>query len=257
MSDLMMISLPVDMRALRHCAGERGYAIDEGRALHHFLSEAFGKGALQPFRLMVAPGSRRATLYAYSDRPAAHLTEQSDTATPELAKIFNLPDLAVKEMPSEWRAGRRLAFDLRIRPVRRLMKPLDGWSHTGRRAEAKGATLAPFRKGAEVDAFLVDRLRYAPDGVSAEETTSREEVYFTWLVERLNGAVTLDRNRTRLVRFERTCVARDATSEGPDATLHGEFTVDDGSMLNERLLRGIGRHTAYGYGMLLLRPARE
>ena len=33
------------------------------------------------------------------------------------------------------------------------------------------------------------------------------------------------------------------------------LTVTDGAAFTDRLRRGVGRHTAFGFGMLLLRPA--
>ena len=41
---------------------------------------------------------------------------------------------------------------------------------------------------------------------------------------------------------------------GPDATLHGVLTVQDPVTFGRLIRNGIGRHKAYGYGMLLLRP---
>ena len=44
-------------------------AFDEGRALHHLLGEAFGPGALQPFRLVVAPRARSRDPLGLTRRP--------------------------------------------------------------------------------------------------------------------------------------------------------------------------------------------
>ena len=44
-------------------------------------------------------------------------------------------------------------------------------------------------------------------------------------------------------------------SEGPDAVMRGSITVTEPSGFSDLVARGIGRHRAYGYGMLLLRPA--
>lgn len=41
----------------------------------------------------------------------------------------------------------------------------------------------------------------------------------------------------------------------PQAKLGGILTVQDGTAFQTLLARGIGRHRAFGYGMLLLRPA--
>lgn len=257
MTVLHMISLPLDLRELRRCAALRDLSTDEGRALHHFLSETFGKGVVKPFRLMVGQGSRTATLYAYTAFAETALRQNAETTAPEVWNALGLAHLAVKEMPGQWGEGHRLAFDVRMRPVRRLLKPLEGWSRQAHHNEVPGRPTSAFRKGAEVDAFLVARLRRYPDGVPAgEDGMTRESVYLDWLEERLAGAVRLDRACTRLVRFERSKVARNEPCEGPDATFHGEFTVTDGQAFMELLSRGLGRHTAYGYGMLLLRPAR-
>ena len=64
--------------------------------------------------------------------------------------------------------------------------------------------------------------------------------------------------KTTLQRFERTRVARlGRAPEGPDATFHGELEVGDPEAFVRILANGIGRHKAYGYGMLMLRPARK
>jgi CRISPR system Cascade subunit CasE len=142
-------------------------------------------------------------------------------------------------MSEAWREGRRLSFDIRVRPVRRLFK-------------AAGV----FPKGAEVDAFHIETLRRFPDGrpVDDDDRVKREAVYAQWLAERLDGAASVE--KVRLVRFSRHRAARNGNApEGPDATLHGELVVHQPLAFAERLAKGIGRHTAYGYGMLLLRPA--
>ena len=41
---------------------------------------------------------------------------------------------------------------------------------------------------------------------------------------------------------------------GPDATLNGTLRINDPNEFRTKLRTGIGRHKAYGYGMLLLRP---
>ena len=56
--------------------------------------------------------------------------------------------------------------------------------------------------------------------------------------------------RTRAVRKLRA-----RHSEGPDAVMRGVLTITDAAAFTALLAQGIGRHRAYGYGMLLLRPA--
>ena len=143
-----------------------------------------------------------------------------------------------------WRAGQRLGFDLHARPIRRLRRDL-------------GAGPGRISKGREVDAYLLEALRRhpaTPDGMAGAGRT-REAVYLDWLAERLGSAARLERNASRLARFRRVRVARGTHgSEGPDATIHGTLSVTDPASFAALLARGVGRHRAYGYGMLLLRP---
>lgn len=242
MTALHMISLPVDLRELRRLAALRDHGADEGRALHHFLCEAFGKSVVQPFRLMAGRGGARvATLYGYSGHAEEDLRRAvAETAPPESGQVFGLGHLAVKTMPERWSAGRRLAFDVRVRPVRRLQRPIGTFT----------------RKGAEVDAWLLEALHQWPEGPpeDAAQKVRRDEVYARWLAERLEGAAKIE--TARMARIEQAPALRNGRpSRGPDVTFHGELSVIDGAAFAERLRRGVGRHTAYGYGMLLLRPA--
>ena len=54
---------------------------------------------------------------------------------------------------------------------------------------------------------------------------------------------------------ERRPRARSAAIQGPDAVLNGELVVGDPAAFASLLANGVGRHKAYGYGMLMLRPA--
>lgn len=253
MTALQLVHTQLSLSALGKWAAARGAGwpvsrpavratFDEGAALHHLLVEMFGKGALQPFRLFVAPGSRSANLYAYSPHAADSLRDTAQScALPDAMSVLNPETLASKAMPATWATNRRLAFDVRVRPIRRL---------------ASG--LASFAKGAEVDTFLAEALRRFPDATGTEEGMiaagrSREIVYLEWLSERLGNAATLEDGR--VVACERRSVVRHGrVVDGPDTVIHGHIAVRDPSMFVELLRRGVGRHTAYGYGMLLLRP---
>lgn len=242
MNVLSMISLPIDLRSLRSLAAKRGLLDDEGRALHSLLSERFGKGAFQPFRLMVGRGGgRTGTLYGYTTTSREALVAAEDTAAPELVALLPSAALAMKAMPQTWTKGRRLAFDVRVRPVRRLRRPVGPYT----------------RVGAEIDAWLLASMRAFPEGPPDQrhEALNRDAVYARWLAERLEGAAEI--TRVRLAKFERTHAIRKALSEGPDATLHGDLIISDSAAFAEKLCHGVGRHAAYGYGMLLLRPPTE
>ena len=247
-----LICTPLETGALARWAMDRGWvrrhrgveAFDEGRALHHLLDETFGVGALRPFRLLVPPRRSSGNLYAYStlDAEALHTAAQT-LACPEALSILSPDRMESKTMPANWREGQQLGFDLRVRPVRRLRREME---------TPKGH----LSKGKEIDAFLLEALRQhpnSPSGMTAAKRT-RENVYLDWLAERLRPAAVLDHSKSRLARFRRSIVSRgNHGSEGPDATIHGTLTIVDADAFAALLSVGVGRHKAYGYGMLLLR----
>lgn len=243
---LWMLRIPLDPSSLARYAAERGWmhrqGHDEGRTLHHLLTETFGrtaadeaKSAFQPFRLM--PG-RRSSLYGYSTVAPETLRDTAQAiAPPEALALLPLSRLDAKPMPEGWRAGQVLGFDLRVRPIVRLHSdaPADG------DPRSQG-----FRKGAEIDAFVAAQLR-------GSGTASRDQVYLDWLAARLAPAADLIREGTLLHRFQRSRTFRRNLSEGPDAVFHGTLRVTDPEAFARLLSRGVGRHCAYGFGMLLLR----
>lgn len=251
MTDLHLIEAPLNLRALHVWAETRGLSqrgrLDEGRALHHLLDEAFGPASLRPFRLMQAPAGPSATIYAYSLDDADHLRARAaDFATPVLCDILRPERLrSLPRSADRWQSSQRLGFDLRLRPVVRLGGPIPG---------------TRFAKGREVDAFLAEALRHhggITEGMKATGRT-RQEVYLDWLADRLGGAATICRASCRLASFRRSRVHRGGRClDGPDAVIHGTMTVADPGGFADRLARGVGRHRVYGFGMLLLRPPQR
>ena len=259
MTNLFMTSMTVNLAALRQQAALQGMSADEGVALHHFLSETFGKGALQPFRLM--PGRRQAptaTLYGYGPKNGDALTSAAEQfGVPEIDAVFQRDTIKTKPLPTHFPEGKRLGFDLRVRPVRRLKTELVAESREVRRDILNGKPVKPLLAGAEVDAFLVNRMRTNPSLDDTEDTQrdGREAVYLSWLAHRLKDAAALDETACGLARYVRRKVYRGGRAlDGPDATIHGELIVRDPTVFAKLITKGVGRHTAYGYGLLLLRP---
>ena len=249
-----LVHLQADMRNLNRWAGARGLvkrgSFDQDFAFHILLSALFGKGALQPFRLFATARQRRATLYAYSSTDAGQLQELAATVgTPDCLEVLNTGTMRSKPMPSSFAAGLRLGFDLRVRPVRRLGEDLKN--------PQSGKTMS---KGSEVDAYWLDALRRNPDGwrdvakPDSASARSREEVYSQWLSERFSGVADLEMCQLAGFRRTRTVRGDGLGPEGPDARLHGVLVVRDCEAFAKMLRGGVGRHRAYGYGMILLRP---
>ena len=247
-----LIRVPIVVDKLSRWGAERGWfrrgsnaeVYDEGRVLHHLLYETFGVAVLHPFRFLVAAGQRDGNLYGYSELDAAQLRQNAqEQALPEHLDTLNLNRLDSKLMPNNWNVGQELGFDLRIRPVRRLKNEIK-------------TTADRYKKGREIDAFLLEALREHPTDSSgmAIASRSRESVYLDWLSERLEPIATVNRDSSRLVKFQRSRIARGShVSEGPDAIVHGSLFVKDVVGFSGILAKGVGRHKGYGYGMLLLR----
>jgi len=238
---LQMIRAEIDLRSFQRWAGSKQLmsrqAFDEGYAMHCFLAGVFGELAPQPFRLIIprSKGNRWGVFYGYGRAGVDALRgAAAQFADPLQARVLPGSSLEGKPMPAAWKAGTRLGFELLTRPAVR---------------RARGHR----NPGGEVDAFQREAERYAPGAMPR----SREEVYIDWLREQVRRRGGAELDSARLASFQRTRVIRRRGSrpiEGPDALMSGLLTITDGEKFAQLLARGIGRHRAYGYGMLLLRP---
>ena len=252
---LHLLHVPLDMHSFNRWAGERELirrgTFDAGYAFHILLSSMFGKGVLQPFRLFASERRRKAALYGYSGSDQTELQEQAAAvAPPDCEAVVDPRRLRSKPMPARFEEGERLGFDLRLRPVRRVRSDVHD--------PQLGSSL---KRGSEVDAFRLELIRRFPAqpgtpnaSVAAEAGVTRQSVYTEWLSERLGNAASVE--HCELAAFQRTHVIRGGSGrlEGPDVVLHGTMTVGREQEFARVLRKGVGRHRAYGYGMLLLRP---
>lgn len=227
-----IIRIRCDLPAIyRRIVGERRDA-DLDYAMHAHLRGVFGEFAPQPFRI-IETTARDALVLGYADHEAAVLERE--------ALSFGWSELASKPMP-RLRAGRTVGFELRACPTRR-------GRHSGPHPKRNPGVR-------EIDAFLAEAWRVGP-----EKRVDREAVYRGWLGERLErgGAAELihaDLQRFRRLRTLRRTQGerrRSTLLERPDALLSGLLRVTDSEAFAERLRRGVGRHRAFGFGMLLLR----
>ncbi len=254
---LQMMRADIDLREFNRWMGTRRFQ-DPDHAMHCLLKECFGELAPKPFRLVSTRGATMGCLYGYGQADADALREYAGIcACPLQARVLPADRIDSKPMPAEWRVGLRLGFEVRVRPIVRLRKDLSRVPPDKlRRFRTRPGDVDAPRPGKECDVFQYEALQHA----SGEMDRTREEVYVDWLgeqFERLGGA-RLDRDRTGLASFRRTRAVRrlhSRHSEGPDALMRGELVVTDSAAFAALLARGLGRHRAYGYGMLLLRPA--
>lgn len=263
---------------------------DPGYAVHAVLAATFGEHAPAPWALLEPGqgGGPAGRLLAYGTTPPDVLRDHAAAfADPAFAAVLDLPNAPEpKCMPARFAPGTRLGFRVRLRPVSRLGRPLDG--HPS--AAARGA------RGCERDVYAarraaVERRAVSAGAVPAESAPhpasaataaaavpTRAECYLDWLDARLRGvgaelardvvdtargseaawAARVDAFRfTRLLTRDRSAPrARSAAVDGPDATVTGTLIVTNSDDFAVGLARGLGRHRAFGFGMLLLTPPR-
>jgi len=214
---------------------------DYGYALHALLRAALADWPQRPFRHL---GGRQGLL-AYTSADLGMLRLNASLAPPDVARALGLDHLDARPFPNAWQAGQRLGFEARIRPV------------------VRG------KDGRERDAYLRavegtgDTGQTAGNGSIAERTA----IYSDWLAQQFgfDGAAQLA--EAQLDAFRLTRVLRKAGSgdngnrkttnnAGPDVVFKGQLQVGDPTAFNRLLERGVGRHRAFGFGMLLLRPVR-
>jgi len=222
---------------------------DLGYVLHALLHAVFGNLAPQPFHYVDSDQGLLAYLQATPDAIArcVALVDPDAAAALGLVASADSSGYSLRQFPAQWPAGHMLAFDVRVRPVVRS-------------------------KRGERDAFLC-AVEAAGDPAS-RPPLDRAEVYARWLqlqlavradgnAEPWQGAVELlDMQMTRYQRLEvmrkkqpvdEGCIRQQHIIAGPDVELSGHLRVVDSAGFAVLLARGIGRHRAFGFGMLRLR----
>ena len=250
-SDLQMLRFRVRLPRLFDLARRRKLprgSGDTGYLVHCLLGELFGDDAPKPFHLMSHKRSGRGShewqeILAYSARGEQELREYASTfADPQVHSAVDWPAFAAKTLPHQWPTGKRLGFEVRICPV--VRKSQEGNSK---------------RRIVEMDAYQSYRQQQEE---GAGEIDGREQIYRHWLAERAEMQAArvvemrmVQSRRTRLLRRKKNrSVER---CERPDVTMRGQLEVADGDAFGSLLARGIGRHRAFGFGMLLLKPPTQ
>lgn len=251
---LHLVQLLPNSAALAHFAQRAGLPDDDpGYLWHRALRDAFGTLAPQPFRGL-DPGTQPARLLGYGPAEENQLRDALALAAPNLDRVFPPDRIRSKELPLPFAAGRRLAFETRVCPIVRTR------SSDGTRQR-------------ELDAFVHHAI-----GMANEPRPEREPVYRAWLADRLSaagcrlvaarmtsfrlgplvrrrhastkpGTASAEEPPRRLLATGRRGVAR-----RPEVAFDGILEVRDPDAFAGLLARGVGRHRAFGFGMLLLRP---
>jgi CRISPR system Cascade subunit CasE len=272
MNDLHIVRMVLGARPILRLLPRRwrDHDVDPGAMLHAGLANLFATSdahatvPMQPFTIDDKLTEERRDpehvfLLAYSSLAERELGERMGPLRAELLASF--ATLAVPEIA----AGTRVSFRTRVCPTVRTKEP--GPEGTERLAKSR-----------ELDAWLAERLphwRTEPPSQWTEPFdvhADRERVYTAWLDRELSsprpdagiprapaeliGAQLVELRREPFRRTPPTTVRPSRRPpERPNAVLEGTLRVVDAEAFRALLARGVGRHRAFGFGMLLVRPA--
>lgn len=238
---LYLIRLFLDSRSLFRLSERKevfARQLDLGYLVHCRLAALFGRVRPQPFAITRTIGPWLEVL-AYSESDHKTLfREVPRSMLPTIGAGVRWEDFSSKKMPDLFPAGHRVSFRLRACPVER---------------KARGNSRV--RMGAEVDVFLA-ALDRCPD-----KKLDRYQVYCSWLKEKMETDGAVECLEVKVVGYRRSMFVRRnksrdfTTLERPDVTYQGQIAIRNPEAFKYLLARGIGRHRAFGFGMLLLSPA--
>ena len=218
------------------------HPFDADYLVHALFCALFGAIAPAPFF------RNRDEVLAYSNKDRSALIEQAHTySMPQAYSCLDWERCATKPLPTKWPVGKCLGFECRVCPVVR-----------GPAGHRRSNELEKCKDAPEVDAYLA---RVWRDSAAPP----REAVYKEWLSRELARWASASLISAELKAFRLTrLLRRTQRSENgrrslgvtrPDVLFRGTLRIDDGEAFPRLLERGLGRHRAFGFGMLLFRPS--
>lgn len=252
---LWMICMPFHMGPYERYYRRRGF-IDRDHAMHCLLTECFGDKVLRPFRLIAGRTRDMGSLYGYAHEDGEAMREQALLlADPLHAPVFELdepfPTRKLEHLDRQ-PPGKVVGFEVRIRPT--VRRPYRETRDPRYRATHEHDAYYTYLR----DHYPAD---YRPTTVR-DVRRVRHRAYGTWLFRHLRdqGSCELVPYTFHITRYANVAVVRkhgQKPRRGPDVVCRGTLRIKDPSTFKDLIKQGIGRHRAYGYGMVLLKQVHE
>ena len=238
MTDLYMVRCSFDSPSLiswaREQAGIRAVN-DFGYVVHAVFKAGFGEEAPKPFVLDKNHGRTQFVL-GYSKIPGSDLEDLCKENRPELINIFD-QKIPSKAMPTDWPMGGIFGFSVLMAPIVRQSKPVKR----------------------ERDAYFASL-----DAGGEKSLQKRERVYLDLLKREISRDGAASVLEAGLTAIKQNSVQRRSYSEVDQerklkpfqrsvAEFKGRLQIKNPETFQKLMMRGVGRHRAFGLGMLLLR----
>jgi CRISPR system Cascade subunit CasE len=227
---------------------------DIGYIVHGAFAACFGPFAPKPFYVLSSyetrrlaatgyDGSKHVIVLGYTEGTWDQLYNHWTTIPEKQQNIIDWEYTQIKRIPTTFLKGKRLTFTVRACPV--IRTKLFRTSDTD--------------PSAEIDAFVAAYHHYNQSNVE-QDPPNRFDIYREWIASKLqqhgtiveslqiSGFMLCDitrRNRNRALH----------TRQRPAVECHGVLSVVDPIQFSTAIRQGIGRHRAFGFGMLRLAPA--
>lgn len=201
---------------------------DTGYIIHSLICAAYGQFRMQPFRHFNDGPQIR--ILGYSCVSAEELAGERKAVAEPIVSAAVLSETS-KEMPTSWTEGAKYAFATKVSPT------------------------------VQIERKAIDPFLRAPEG------SSRDEVYLNWLNRRTGGAISIisaKMDAFSLIKVSRRSVQKNEIGKRPlgrkftipDVTISGVLSVSNPDAFAKLISRGIGKHTGFGFGAMLLRPSK-
>lgn len=222
--------------------------LDLGDVLHGVLRAAFGDQAPQPFRYLDEHQGLLAYTRLDAQTLAAHIQRIEDQTLLHTLGLHTdaagQPGWRLRPFPTDWRQGQVLGFNVRLRPtVRTARGEQDAFLHARARAE-RGT---PLQREAIYTQWLRDHLTHRDPCQPPQPWQNAVELLDARLLACAHHPIV---RRTQPGADGQARETR--TIAGPDITLTGRLRISHPEAFAHLLARGVGRHRAFGFGMLLL-----
>ncbi len=254
---LNMVCLDLDARSLALWGHRRYRHSDTGYLVHAASRQIFGALGPQPFFTELERGRVLGYTAAGEEQLRACLAAAAGDAL--LGAVFSLPDVCLRPMPETWQTGARYRFSVFCRPTVRHTYDQDGPATETIKVESDVWLRKTYNdwKAAGKPGTLHNYRQQHKHGI--------EETYLDWLKNRLFPAARLE---SAIVAGSRSAFmyarggkdhdgppSRSEKRSWPETTFTGTLTVADPAAFDRLIRHGVGRHAAFGFGMLLLRAA--